>query len=112
MITRAGSRRRSSCVPVQSFATGRPGDFAAAISEWHRAGACLLSLQASEWVARCSARLHAQWPRVLREQRDEVAAEIQRDSRWQACEPECAAVEWLSQGIPVEGRNDVDRPAG
>ena len=69
-------------------------------------------MEANEWVARCSARLHAQWPRVLREQRDEVAAEIQRDSRWQASEPECAAVEWLSQGIPVEARNDVDRPVG
>ena len=58
-------------------------------------------------MARCSARLHAQWPRVLQEQRDEVAAEIRRDSRWQMCEPERAAVEWMRQGIPVEGRSDA-----
>jgi hypothetical protein len=61
-----------------------------------------------EWVARCSARLHAQWPRLQREQRDEVATEIQNDSRWQQLEPERAAVEWLRQGIPdPEARRDV-----
>lgn len=63
-------------------------------------------MDASEWVARCSARLHAQWPRLLREQRDEVAAEIYGDGRWQPLEPECAAAEWLRQGIP----DDDDRP--
>jgi len=30
-------------------------------------------METNEWVARCSARLHAQWPRLQREQRDEVA---------------------------------------
>ena len=64
-------------------------------------------MNASEWVARCSARLHAQWPRLQREQRDEVASEIQRDSRWQQLEPERAAVEWLRQGMPVGGSRDV-----
>ena len=64
-------------------------------------------MEANEWVARCSARLHAQWPRVLQEQRDEVAAEIQRDSRWQAFEPERAAVEWLRQGMPVDDRSEA-----
>ena len=64
-------------------------------------------MNASEWVARCSARLHAQWPRLQREQRDEVASEIQRDSRWQQLEPERAAVEWLRQGMPVERIRDA-----
>ena len=64
-------------------------------------------MNASEWVARCSARLHAQWPRLQREQRDEVASEIQRDSRWQQLEPERAAVEWLRQGMPVKGNRDA-----
>ena len=64
-------------------------------------------MNASEWVARCSARLHAQWPRLQREQRDEVASEIQCDSRWQQLEPERAAVEWLRQGMPVEGSHDA-----
>lgn len=65
------------------------------------------AMEANEWVARCSARLHAQWPRVLQEQRDEVAAEIQRDGRWQALEPERAAVEWLRQGILVDGPSET-----
>lgn len=47
------------------------------------------------------------WARVLQEQRDEVAAEIQRDSRWQAFEPERAAVEWLRQGIPAQGQSEA-----
>jgi hypothetical protein len=64
-------------------------------------------MESNEWVARCSARLHAQWPRVLQEQRDEVAAEIRLDRRWQAFEPERAAVEWLRQGIPAEGGRDA-----
>jgi hypothetical protein len=62
-------------------------------------------MDTNEWVARCSARLHAQWPRVPREQRDEVAAEILRDGRWEQVEPERAAVEWLQQGIPGPALN-------
>lgn len=53
-----------------------------------------------EWVVRCSARLHAQWPRVDRKQRDEAAEELWRDDRWRHLDPEQAAVEWLRQGIP------------
>lgn len=64
-------------------------------------------MDAHEWVARCSARLHAQWPRLLREQRDEVAAEIHGDRDWQQLEPERAAVEWLRQGIPVQGQSHI-----
>jgi len=53
-----------------------------------------------EWVVRCSARLHAQWPRLDRKQRDEAAAELARTERWRCKEPEDAALEWLRQGIP------------
>jgi hypothetical protein len=61
-----------------------------------------------EWITRCSARLHAQWPRLRREQRDEVASELHANERWQQLEPESAAVEWLRQGIPSpESRRDV-----
>jgi len=58
-------------------------------------------MDTSEWVARCSASLHAQWPRLLREQRDEVARDLRDDQRWQQSEPEVAIVEWLRQDIPV-----------
>ncbi|TAH13250.1 MAG: hypothetical protein EAZ11_03340 [Curvibacter sp.] len=57
-------------------------------------------METNEWVARCSARLHAHWPRLQREQRDEVARDLWNDQRWQQREPEVAVVEWLSQGIP------------
>jgi hypothetical protein len=61
-----------------------------------------------EWVARCSARLRARWPRVPQEQLDEVAGEIQRHVQRQIDEPERAAVEWLRQGIPTpESRSDA-----
>ena len=53
-----------------------------------------------EWVTRCSARLHAQWPRIGREQRDELATELWADTHWRSIEPEQAAVEWLRQGMP------------
>lgn len=53
-----------------------------------------------EWVTRCSARLHAQWPRIDREQRDEAARDLWRAAHWRAMEPERAALEWLRQGMP------------
>ena len=53
-----------------------------------------------EWVTRCSARLHAQWPRIGREQRDELAQELWADAHWRGIEPEQAAAEWLRQGMP------------
>jgi hypothetical protein len=53
-----------------------------------------------EWVARCSARLHAQWPRIGRPDRDEVARQLFDDERWRAKEPEEAALEWVRQGSP------------
>ena len=58
-------------------------------------------MNSQDWVARCSARLHEQWPRVPPEQLAEVAAEIQRDYQRALEEPERAAVEWLRQGMPV-----------
>ncbi len=58
-------------------------------------------MESNEWVARCSARLHAQWPRLHRDQRDEVASDLFSDQRWQRMEPEAAVVEWLQQGIPT-----------
>lgn len=33
-----------------------------------------------EWVTRCSARMHAQWPRIGREQRDDLATELWADT--------------------------------
>jgi len=60
-----------------------------------------VTMEPTEWVARCSARLHAQWPRLHRQQRDEVARDLWNDQRWQHREPEVAVVEWLCQGIPV-----------
>ena len=53
-----------------------------------------------EWIIRCSARLHACWPRLTREMRDEAARELCEQDRWRCREPEDAAVEWLAQGIP------------
>jgi hypothetical protein len=53
-----------------------------------------------EWVARCSARLHAQWPRLQRQQRDEAAKELWLKEDLRSHEPEDAAVKWLRQGIP------------
>jgi hypothetical protein len=53
-----------------------------------------------EWVQRCAARLHEQWPRLPDDQLREVAAELQRKVERQAADPEHAAVEWLHQGIP------------
>jgi uncharacterized protein HemY len=61
-------------------------------------------MDANEWMVRFSARLHAQWPRLPREQRDELAAEVHHERRWQQLDPENAAVEWLGQGIPLEGQ--------
>ncbi len=55
-----------------------------------------------EWVTRCSARLHAKWPRLQQDMRDEVAADLWNDARWQAMEPERAVVEWLRQGLGAE----------
>ena len=57
-------------------------------------------MNTQEWLARCSARLHVQWPRVPNEQLAEVAVEIQRNALRQLEEPEHAAAEWLRLGMP------------
>jgi len=67
-------------------------------------------METSEWVIRCSARLHAQWPRLPRGQRDEVAADLGNNQRWRQMEPENAVAAWLSQGIPAPGQSDA-RPS-
>lgn len=59
-------------------------------------------MNAQEWVARCSARLHAKWPRLHQDMRDEVAADLWNDERWQRMEPEIAVVEWLRQGVGAQ----------
>ncbi len=54
----------------------------------------------TEWKLRCSARLHARWPSLTREQRDEVADELWAQPRWRALEPEAAVAEWLRPVLP------------
>jgi hypothetical protein len=53
-----------------------------------------------EWIARCSARLREQWPRLALDQLQEVAAQLHDDTRRQLEEPERAAAQWLRQGMP------------
>jgi hypothetical protein len=65
------------------------------------------AIESKEWVARCSARLHAQWPSVPRDQRDELAQQLWTSERWAAMDPEVAAVTWLRQGIPAGVERDV-----
>ncbi len=66
-------------------------------------------METQEWISRCSARLHAQWPRLPRALRDEVAGELLTQPCWRVMEPETAAAHWLSQGMMVERR---DPPSG
>lgn len=63
----------------------------------------LNKLGEQEWVIRCSARLHARWPRIGREQRDETTEELWRAGAWRELEPEQAAAAWIDLGAPVEG---------
>jgi len=65
-----------------------------------------LTLEMPKWIQVNGSQgalpsLHAQWPRLQREQRDEVAKDLWNDPRWQQSEPEVAVVEWLRQGIPA-----------
>jgi hypothetical protein len=57
-------------------------------------------MDSTEWVSRCAARLHEQWPRLPEDQLREVAADIQREAQRALDEPEHAAVEWLRHGMP------------
>lgn len=53
------------------------------------------------WTWRFAARLHEQWPRVDRVDLEHLAEALQREERWQAMEPDDAALAWLAQGIPT-----------
>ena len=53
-----------------------------------------------EWTLRCAERLHEQWPRVDRSDLEHLADALQAEDRWKWMEPQDAAVQWLSQGIP------------
>lgn len=64
----------------------------------------LRNLGQDEWVIRCSARLHARWPRIGREQRDETAEELWRAGSWRELEPEQAAAAWIDLGAPASER--------
>ena len=55
-----------------------------------------------EWLARCAERLHALWPRVPRDQLAEVAGELRSRTLRQLDEPELAATDWATLGIPTE----------
>ena len=57
-------------------------------------------MEKQEWIARCSARLREQWPRLTLEQLREVAEHLHDNTQRQLEEPERAAVQWLRQGIP------------
>jgi hypothetical protein len=63
-----------------------------------------VNLEQKEWMIRCSARLHARWPRIGREQRDETAEELWRAGTWRNMEPEQAAAAWIDLGAPAGER--------
>jgi hypothetical protein len=62
-------------------------------------------MKAHEWIARCAGRLEAQWPRIPREQRLEVAQELHLKDEWRSLAPEDAATQWLRQGIPDDAQD-------
>jgi hypothetical protein len=53
----------------------------------------------SDWIARCSARLQAQWPTVEPEELEQVAIDLLRDPLLRAMAPEEAALAWLRLGV-------------
>jgi hypothetical protein len=58
------------------------------------------TMNSVEWTLRCAERLHEQWPRVDRSDLENLADALQAEDRWKWMEPQDAAVQWLSQGIP------------
>lgn len=64
-------------------------------------------MEQQEWIARCSARLHGRWPRLQRQQRDEVATDLWNEGLWRDMEPELAVVQWLNLGIPTQDCGNV-----
>lgn len=69
-------------------------------------------MDSKDWLARCAARLHQQWPHVPDDQLREVAADLQREAWRRIAEPEHAAAEWLRQGLPEAHslRSNADTP--
>jgi len=59
------------------------------------------SLPARQWITRCSARLQQRWRTVNPDQLDDLANDLWGDKALRRFEPEEAAVEWLSRGIPL-----------
>jgi hypothetical protein len=58
-------------------------------------------------VARCTARLYQQWPRLPPDQLREVAEELRREVERQVNNPGHAAIDWLRRGIPMAQRPAV-----
>jgi hypothetical protein len=59
-------------------------------------------MSAAEWIYRCSARLHRQWPGLSVVDMDETARELWQQERYRSLPPGDAAVEWLRQGVLAE----------
>jgi len=89
---------------INSAVCGRPLKAVLLSSILRGAMGELLNLDQHEWVIRCSARLHARWPRIGREQRDETAEELWRAGPWRELEPEQAAATWIDLGAPAGER--------
>jgi hypothetical protein len=60
----------------------------------------VLTVDPQQWIERCAARLHEQWPRLPDDQLREVAEQLRRDAERHLDEPERAAADWLRLGIP------------
>lgn len=57
-------------------------------------------MDSTEWIKRCAARLHEQWPRVADDELSEVAAQLRHDAERLLDEPEITAAQWLQRAIP------------
>jgi hypothetical protein len=57
-------------------------------------------MDSQQWIARCSERLHRQWPRIPADQLLELAEQLRLDAERQLEDPELAATKWLQRGIP------------
>ncbi|MES2414801.1 MAG: hypothetical protein V4614_13425 [Pseudomonadota bacterium] len=54
------------------------------------------TLTPTQWITRCSARLHERWQTVDAAQLEEVALDLWNNAKWRAMEPCEAAAAWLS----------------
>lgn len=55
-------------------------------------------MDAQDWIERCSARLHRQWPNIHATDLEETARDLYQDERWRSMLPERAAETWLRPG--------------